>query len=219
MSHRHLDRMVAEWRANRRLRLIVLAVLLFAAGHGLTALAALTEADQRQYAQDLELQLRLESLQGPNAWAQRAEEAEAALAAATGRVPEVTSAGLAQAELQAWMGAFAGGSGIEEPRIRVEDTLDVPGHPDLWQVIGRIDGQIPQYAHGQVLRALSEGLPWIQADRIEIGDGMPSRLSLVVRGYYRRADAPSDETPATDAPVGFDDGAMLREDVPAEATP
>lgn len=217
MSRVNLERLAAEWRASRRLRLIVLIVLVVVAGHGLSALAARTDADRQRYASDLELQLRLEGLRGPNLWAPRADEAEAALEAANGRVPEVSSAGSAQAELQAWMTALAAGTGIPDARIRVEDTLDVPGHPGLWQVLGRIDGQIPQYGHGTFLRALSEGLPWIQADRIEIGDGTPARLSLVVRGYYRRAEASPDDAAPGDAsgsgtsPVpapAFDDSAM-----------
>lgn len=228
MSRVKLDRLAAEWRASLRLRLIVLIVLLVLAGHALSALAARTDADRQRYANDLELQLRLEGLRGPNLWAPRADEAEAALEDANGRVPEVSSAGAAQAELQAWMTTLAAENGIADARIRVEETLDVPDHPDLWQVLGRIDGQIPQHGHGTFLRALSGGLPWIQADRIEIGDGTSARLSLVVRGYYRRAEvtpddaAPADAsasgTPPAPAPA-FDDRAMPAQETRMDAAP
>ena len=57
----------------------------------------------------------------------------------------------------------------------------------MWQVMARLDGKLPQYGQAGFLRELSEALPWIQAERLEIVEGQPGRVSLVVRGYYRRA--------------------------------
>ena len=71
----------------------------------------------------------------------------------------------------------------------------MPGYPDLWQVMARLDGKLPQYGQAGLLRELSEALPWIQAERLEIDEADPARVVLVVRGYYRQADA--DEPAAT----------------------
>lgn len=202
MNRQQWDKLRAEWRANRRLRLAALIALVFLAAHGLSALADQTGIHRKRYTSDLELQMRLEAVRGQDAWEERARQAEAALEATRLRVPDVTSAGLAQAELQTWLGSLGAVNGIAEPRVRVEETLDVPDHPDMWQVIGRLDGQIPQYGQGAFLRALSEGLPWIQAERIEIADGAQARFNVVVRAYYRRAapGAGGGEPPASPQP-------------------
>ena len=177
-----------EWRANRRLRLAGLVALAFLAFHGVVAMEARRQALADRYSADLELQARLQGMQGQkDDWSGRAEQAQAALDEMRERVPEVTGAGLAQAELQNWLTELAGKTALAEPKVKVEDTLDVPGYPDMWQVMARLDGQLPQYGHADFLRSLSEGLPWIQAERLEISEGDSARVVLVVRGYYRRA--------------------------------
>lgn len=187
MIRDHLLKARGEWRANRRLRLAALVALAFVVVHGVAALEERRQALARQYGNDLELQERLEGMRGQTDWEARADQAEAALDEMRARVPEVSGAGLAQAELQNWLTELAGTAGLAEPRVRVERTLDVPGYPDMWVVMGRLDGQLPQYGHAAFLRALSEGLPWIQAERLEIVGGS-SRVALTVRAYYRRAD-------------------------------
>ncbi|TDK29980.1 hypothetical protein E2F49_12300 [Luteimonas terrae] len=164
-----------------------LVVLVVVALHGLASLQTHADADRQRFESDLELQARLEGLRTQDAWTARAEQAEAALSAMRDRMPEVANTGLAQAELQAWLTELASSSALQEPRIRVEDTLDVPGHPDMWQVLARLDGRLPQYGQGALLRALSDALPWVQAERVEIGDGESPQVSLVVRAYYRRS--------------------------------
>lgn len=176
-----------EWRASRRLRIAGLVALAFVAFHLLAALERAREASADQYRNDMELQARLEGMRGQKAWQGRATRAQAALETMRERMPEVTGAGLAQAELQSWLGDLSTQSALTESRIRVEDAIDVPDHPDLWQVVARLDAQVPQYGDAALLRALSTGLPWIQVERLEIGEGTPARLGLVVRGYYRRA--------------------------------
>lgn len=160
---------------------------------GVLQLVAMLDQERQalatRYDSDLELQARLEGMRGQKDWGQRATQAQAALAEMRERMPAVGSAGLAEAEMQSWLTALATGNALTEPRIRVEKTIEVPGYPDMWQVLGRLDAKIPQYGNAGVLRDLSQGLPWIQAERLEIADGTPARLSLVVRGYYRREAA------------------------------
>lgn len=196
MSRAQWNKVRDEWRANRRLRLVSLVVLMIAGLHGASSLQQLADADRQRFESDLELQARLEGLRAQDAWAQRAEDAEAALDAMRERVPEVANTGLAQAELQAWLAELAAANGLQEPRIQIQDTLDVPTHPDMWQVLARLEGQVPQYGQGGLLRALSEALPWIQVERLEVGGDSP-RVNMVVRAYYRRlpaADVPVDVT-------------------------
>ena len=201
MIRTHLQRARDEWRANRRLRLAGMVALAFLAAHALFAMGDHRRALAERYGDDLELQARFEGMRGQKDWPQRATQAEAGLEEMRGRIPEVTGAGLAQAEMQNWLTELAARTDLSDPKVRVEDTLDVPDYPDMWQVMARLDGQIPQYGHATLLRALSEGLPWIQAERLEVGEGDQARVVLVVRGYYRRAagSAPADTASAGSA--------------------
>ena len=198
-----------EWRANRRLRLAGMAALAFLGLHLLLAMGEQRRVLAERYGRDVELQARFAGMQEQKDWPGRADQAEVGLAEMRARIPAVTGAGLAQAEMQAWLTELAARTGLVDPKVKVEDTLDVPDYPEMWQVMARLDGQIPQYGQAAFLRALSEALPWIQAERLEIAEGDQPRVVLVVRGYYRQADA---EEPAAapelapDAETGADDG-------------
>ena len=201
MSRAAWQRARDEWRANRRLRLAGMAALAFVGIHLLLAMGDQRQALAEHYGRDVELQARLAGMQEQKDWPERAEQAVAGLAEMRAKVPAVTGAGLAQAEMQAWLTALAASNGLSDSRVKVEDTLNVRGYPDMWQVMARLDGKLPQYGQAGFLRELSEALPWIQAERLEIDEADPARVVLVVRGYYRQAGA--DEPAAVaDLPPG-----------------
>lgn len=194
------EKMRAEWQSNRRLRLGALVALLVIATHGLLVMGDRRQAIEDAYAKDLALQARMEGIGRDAQWPARADEAEAKYAALLEAIPLVTGSGLARAELQNWLTQFATSAAVSEPKVRVEDSLEVPGHPGMWQVLARLDGRIEQYGHAGFARALSDALPWIQVERLEIAEGAPARVSVVVRGFYRQSTAaqPAD---AAAAPV------------------
>lgn len=186
-------RMRQEWAGNRRLRLGALLVLLILGAHALLALSDRRAAAIESYHRDAGLLARLQEASRESAWPARAAKAEKALADARASIPAARSDGLAQAELQAWLTDIAGAAGLGDPRVRVESSVDVPGQPGLWQVLARLDATVPEGALPGFVRALSGGLPWIQAERLEIIEGRPTRVALIARGYYRRDDRPDGE--------------------------
>ena len=201
-----------EWRNNRRLRMAALVALVVLSVHAMVTLDAKKRALVESYTSDLELQARLQQVARQTQWIVRAKEAEAALQALQGRIPQVSGSGLAQAELQTWLTGLASSTGIGEPRVRVEDTLDVPDHPDMWQVLARLDGQIPAFGHEKFLRVVSEGMPWVQVERLEIAEGSPARVGMTVRSYYRRgpqSSMPADAAMPPAPPSVSDDAAEL----------
>lgn len=187
MMRARFEQMRAEWRQSRRLRLGALVVLVVVGLHFVLDLADGRQATMDQYRRDADLLARLQEAGKESAWPARADEAEAALAALETTLPQVASAGLAQAELQAWLAGQAASAGLAEARVRAETTLDVPGHPQLWQVVARLDGEVPQGRVPLLLRSLSAGLPWIQVERMDITQARQAQVSLVVRAYYRKA--------------------------------
>ena len=199
-----------EWRVNRRLRLAVLVALVVLSVHALAGLHRQKAVLVERYTADVELQARMQGINQQTEWTARAQDAGARLAKLREQMPAVSGSGLAQAELQNWLTQFATNTAVAEPMIRVEDTLEVPSYPDMWQVLARLEGKIPQYGQAAFVRALSEGLPWIQVERLEIDEGAPARINVVVRGYYRRAPALAPE-PVPEA------GAEAVTDTPAAA--
>lgn len=201
-----------EWRSNRRLRMAGLVALVVLSVHGMMMLETKKRALMESYTSDLELKARLQQVGRQSQWVVRAKEADAALQALQDRIPQVSGSGLAQAELQTWLTELATSTGITEPRVRVEDTLDVPDHPGMWQVLARLDGQIPAFGQEKFLRAVAEGMPWIQVERLEIAEGTPARLGMTVRSYYQRGQAlpdPLDASATPDPPAVSDDAAEL----------
>ena len=191
-----------EWRVNRRLRLAVLVALIVLSVHALVTLNEQKNALVDRYTADLELQARMQGINQQSEWTARAEEAQARLEKLREQMPAVTGSGLAQAELQSWLSRFATDTAVMEPMIRVEDTLEVPNYPGMWQVLARLEGKVPEFGQAAFVRALSEGLPWIQVERLEIDEGTPARINVVVRGYYRHAPAMAAESatePMTDS--------------------
>lgn len=206
-------RVLAEWRANRRLRLAVLVIVLVAGVHLALSASERRAPDIEEYRRDAELEERLREASTESTWPARADEAGQRLAEVHEGLPQVASTGLAQAEIQAWLAQQAQSAGLGEPRVRVETTLDVPGHPELWQVLARLDAGVPEGRLGPFLQAVSAGLPWIQAERLDITTSQQGqRLVLTARGYYRKpsdgaADADGDAGPDADTDTPTEDGA------------
>lgn len=202
-AREQFERMRQEWRQSRRLRLGALVVLLILGAHVVLTLSDRQQAMADDYRRDAALLGRLEEASRESAWPERAEQAEAAAEAMRTSIPQAASAGLAQAELQAWLGGQAAVGQLEQARVRAEATLDVPDRPDLWQVVARVEGGVPAGGLERFLQALSSGLPWIQVERLEVTEGRETQLSAIVRGYYRKPD----EAPAEDAGAATTGGA------------
>jgi len=189
MSHPQWRRIVAEWRQNRRLRFGAMLIVFVAGLHLVLSLSDQRTAGEAQFMRDAELLSSLEEASRESAWLGRAAEATSRLDAVRGSIPQARSDGLAQAELQAWLTELAATTGLADPRVRVETSLAVPGEAGIWQVLARLDANVPEGAAPALLRALAQGLPWIRAERLELKAGRETRLSVVVRGYYRQEDA------------------------------
>lgn len=188
MNQPGLERLRAEWRQNRRLRLGALAILAIV---GMQLVLMLSDARVRrieQYQRDARLLARLEEASGESAWTGRAKAADAVLAQMRASIPVASSEGLAQAELQAWLSDLAVFAGIGNPVVRVETALVVEGHPELWQVLARLEGDMSESQAPLLMRTLSAALPWYQTERLQVQSGITPRVSLVMRGYFRKGD-------------------------------
>lgn len=184
---RRLQQLRSEWRSNPRLRYGAMVIVAILGMQGLFMLSDQVHKRMEIHAGDMEMLARLEGVHKETWWPERAAKTTELLDAVTGGIPEVAGKGMAQAESQAWLTHLATEQQIGESRVKVEDTVDVDGYPDMWQVISRLEGTLPNRGHEAFMRALAGALPWVQVERIEVGEGETPRVVVTFRSYYRKA--------------------------------
>lgn len=202
-----LAKLRAEWQHNRRLRIGGLAIVAIL---GLQAIVHLSDARAQrieQYERDARLLDRLEEASGEAAWPERAREAATELEKLRATLPVASSEGLAQAELQAWLGDLAVFAGIGNPSVRVEPALAVEGEPALWQVLARLEGDMSDTQTPLMMRTLAAALPWYRTERLQVQGGGTPRVSLVIRGYFRKGQGAQ---ASTRRPADLPSAAMAR---------
>lgn len=209
-----LARAKAEWQASRRLRLGVLAALLVLGAHAILSLSDQRKSLEDTHARDKALFVRLQDASREQQWPARADAAEARLAEVRHAIPPARSDGFAQAELQAWLTDLAAHAGMTQPNVRVETSLPVEGQAGMWQVLARLDGNLPPSRIRDLVRALAAARPWVQTERLELQAGQQPRASLVVRGYFRAAE-PRDASDPPPRPAGLPSAAATPSAAPA----
>ncbi|HAI58559.1 MAG TPA: hypothetical protein DCM32_01595 [Xanthomonadaceae bacterium] len=181
------DSLKAQWQANRRLRIAVGLAALFGLLHLAFALSDARSARIEAYLTDRALLERLEGAAADAEWVGRATEAREALDAMEATMAAAVGAGEAQAELQALLDGLATGAGIAGSRVRSEAAVPIEGLPGVWQVVARLDASASPTAIEALLHELA-GRPWLRVERIEIRDGNPGPIQLVVRAYLRQQE-------------------------------
>lgn len=194
------EALAAQWRANRRLRIGIGVAALVALLHVALSRSDAVEAAAAEYRSDRALLQRLEGAAADAAWTTRADEAESALAALEAEIKSVAGNGEAQAELQALLNGAATAAGIGQPTVRTEAAVELDGLPGVLEVSGRLAGATTA-ASTQALLADLAARPWVRVERVDLRDGAPGDVQMIVRGYFRRASADTaDDVAAGAAP-------------------
>lgn len=178
------DVLVAQWRGNRRLRVAIGLAALVALAHLAFARSDVLGEEAAAYRAERNLLVRLEGAAADATWVQRADDAEAALAALEAQLTSVAGSGEAQAELQALLTAVATTAGVAQPAVRTEGAIAVEGLPGVLEVSGRLAGGTTAAASQTMLADLA-GRPWVRVERIDLRDGSPGDVQMIVRAYYR----------------------------------
>lgn len=187
MSAGQGERIRQEWRQNARLRWGVLVVVLILGAQAVLAVVDARTALAKQYARDAELFARLRTTAAERDWPRRARQAEKLRLDMFAAIPEARSEGAARADLQARLDQLARDAVLTGAIVRVETVVDVPGYPELRQAVGRLEGTVPTPLDvAPFARAVAAGLPWMQAEQFEVGEGQPVRIVAILRSYYRR---------------------------------
>ncbi len=194
--HPLVKRLLDDWHANPRLRIATMVATAVLVANAWFAMDHQRQARVDAWQRDLKLDKGMQAvIREAPAWVLRERKAADKLIDMQAQLSMVDQPGLAKADMQAGLAQLAKDAGLTDAQVKVEDVLAVPGHPDFWQVMARIEGSVPAYGQAGFVRALAQGLPWLQVERLEIGEGdQAQHASVVVRGYFRHpadADGPA----------------------------
>lgn len=185
MNWKWWQNIVGQWQTNPRLRYAVLIVLVILAVHGILKLADRRDALVMQWTKDQELVTRLQEVSRQPQWPARARAAEGRLRETVGALPLANTLGQARADLHMWLGEQARRAGVRDFQVTVETPVEVPEEPGLIQVVGRLEASDLSWKLVPLLRRLALGLPWRQAQRMEVLGGDAGKLSVIVRSHHR----------------------------------
>lgn len=184
-----LASLLAQWRENRRLRVALGIAALIGVLNLVSAIDLARESTIRQYKADRGLLMRLEGAAADEAWRERAASANEQRAALEASLTRVAGPGEAQAELQAQLVAAAAAAGLPDARVRTEGAVAVEGQPDVLQVVARLDSPAAPASAEALLREIA-GRLWMRVERVEVRDGAPGQVQMIVAGHFLVGETP-----------------------------
>lgn len=124
-------------------------------------------ATARQQTFQLQQQIhRMQQTAADPAWETRALQARERLHTLEQELWRTDSRGMAQAEVQAWFQETAIRTGFQDPRIRADIALDVPGHDGIWQVTAQLAGSYQPQALIKLLEAIAAHEQLVVVERL-----------------------------------------------------
>lgn len=180
---------VTNWRAG--IGLIVVGALV-----GVSGLAALHRATAVQiaaYAQKNAQLERMVAIEREHEWPQRAEQSAQLRQTLESRLWTAESEGVAQADLQAWIGGVGHEIGMPMFDIRVESTKPKDLAPNLRQITATITAQPSEATVVALLERIAQAPHLTVVSRLHIRQQPGPLIELVLIGYSR-VGAPKPDT-------------------------
>ena len=180
-----MAQMRTEWSNNPRLRYGAGAIIVILVIYLLMVLADWRTALHAEYQQRTLQLYKVQALAGKDEWLMRAENTRALNKALQSEIPNATTIGLAQAEVQTWMRQIMQAFG---PKMSSETHAPSPvaGEPGLWRIPITIRGLVSVAQLQEILRRIES------ADRLTVVDSMTitmirdtPNVSLTAVAYYR----------------------------------
>lgn len=177
-----------EWQGNPRLRLGVLVVVAISVLYGCLVLNDWRHALHAQYQQRTLQLYKMSALAGQEHWLSRAQSAKDVERALQAEIPNATTIGLAQAEVQTMVRQLIDAFG-RKMTTESRPPVAVPGQPGLWRVPVTLRGALSSTQLLEMLRRLEDAdrLVVIDESQITFPQGVPT-VSLTLSAFYRVGD-------------------------------
>jgi hypothetical protein len=180
-------RVWAETASNRRARIGLILIAALVGVCGLVTLHRATAGRIAVYKQESAELARIVQIARQREWPQHAEESAKLRTALEDRLWTAESAGVAQADLQAWIAEVGREIGMPIFDIRVEATRIKNLAPDLRQITATITGQPSEAAVIGLLERVARAPHLIVESRLHVRQQPSPVLELVLVGYARIA--------------------------------
>ena len=157
-----------------------------------------TVSDVRQRAQqqaiDEESKLRrIRALQGQDVWLTHEQDARQLLGSLEAELPEVATAGLAEAALQAWLRTISSRFNSDQSiRMAVEKSADVASVDNVVKVRATLSGAMTPAEATNVIRQIESAPNLIVIETINITNDASSTVNMSMNAYFRIADPARD---------------------------
>jgi len=180
-------RLLDEMRTNRRAQLGLTLIAILVAVYGFGLLRGATGQLEARYRQESQKLARIAAAEAERDWPQRASGSAAALSDFNQRFWPAESEGIAQADLQAWIGNLGRELGLKMLDIRVEATKLKDFPPELRQITATITAQPSEAAVVALLERLEQSPHFAVVTRFHVRQQPSPVLELVLAGYARIA--------------------------------
>ena len=174
-----------EWQGNPRLRLGVLVVVAISVLFACLTLNDWRHALHAQYQQRTLQLYKMSALAGQEHWLSRAQSAKDVEKALQAEIPNATTIGLAQAEVQTMVRQLIDAFG-RKMTTESRPPVAVPGQPGLWRVPVTLRGALSSTQLLEMLRRLEDAdrLVVIDESQITFPPGVPT-VSLPLSAFSR----------------------------------
>lgn len=187
--------LLAQAQDNPRLQAGLALIALLVVGWLALVLHDAREARIRELERQHQRLAQIKQLAGQKMWIERADEAERLGKVLAAELPEAKSAGLAQADFQAWLRPIVDAQNANL-RLDVQAPTMPEDMPGVVQVTAVVSGGLPPQRVVQMLGRIEGYAKLVTVPVATIrDDGLNQTFSLTVRGLYRLPTAAGEQTP------------------------
>lgn len=183
MAALRFDRVMGEWRGNPRLRWGVGIAAAIAMVYAALALNDWRVALHRDYQQATLRLYKVAALSGKQEWIARAQEAASLRKALEAQVPQVSSSGMAQADMQGWVKGLLNAFGREMNSTAQEATP--VGKGEVWKVPVTVRGTMTTGQLVEMLRRIESSERLIVVEALNVDNRQRTLVTMTITGFYR----------------------------------
>jgi hypothetical protein len=181
-----LSQLLIEMRKNTRLRFGLWFIIAILITYVILVLNDYQVELKRDYQNALTRLNQLQALAQQTQWPERALQVQDLRTQLEARLWQANTKGLAQAIFQSWLQEEMFFAQVKQPRLKVENAVEVPKNPNLWRVSAELKGIFVQKRFYSLLLEIAKSPRTIVTERLDIRQSSPPRFTLVLVAYFKK---------------------------------
>ncbi len=178
--------LLSELKQNTRLRVGVWLILAILASYGLMLLDERRQSLVEEYASKQTHLARLQGVVSQTQWSERMRQINQMKIFFEEKFWRANTKGLAEADVQSWLDLRTKHAKLENPRVKVENAVEMPKLTGLWMVSAEVMADFSPATFQQFLYILYFN-KWVVIERVNASNiGSKPRFSLSLRVYFQK---------------------------------